>query len=156
MQLIKEANPPGFHSVLETVQRYRHPSKLVSEAGYVFTHVVSAVHFLETVSAARRAKLASYGEQGFYRVTWWWWWWVVLLLPSSHPGFDWLAGLDCCVAPSSPLTLRPSCLPPSTVAPSGRCGVLGRDPPAVRGLHGAMPTPARRQWRPATPGHQPD
>jgi hypothetical protein len=47
--LIKEANPRHLHSVLEVVQRYRHPSKLVSEAGYVFTHVVSAVHFLETV-----------------------------------------------------------------------------------------------------------
>jgi hypothetical protein len=49
-QTIKEANPPGLHTALEMIQRYRHQSKLVSEAGYIFAHVVSAVHFLETVS----------------------------------------------------------------------------------------------------------
>jgi hypothetical protein len=48
--VIKESNPPGLHTALETVQLYRHPRKLhVSEAAYVFTNVVSAVHFLETV-----------------------------------------------------------------------------------------------------------
>lgn len=49
LQVVQQANPKGLHSAIETIQRYRHPSKLVSEAGYIFTHLVSAVHFLENV-----------------------------------------------------------------------------------------------------------
>ncbi|CAN0159024.1 unnamed protein product, partial [Ectocarpus sp. 12 AP-2014] len=47
--LVKRANPPGLHSTLEFVQSFRDPSKLLSEAGYVLTQLVSAVCFLEEV-----------------------------------------------------------------------------------------------------------
>ncbi|CAM9898577.1 unnamed protein product, partial [Scytosiphon promiscuus] len=48
--LVKRANPPGMHSTLEFVQSFRDPSKLLSEAGYVLTQLVSAVCFLEEAS----------------------------------------------------------------------------------------------------------
>ncbi|CBN79664.1 conserved unknown protein [Ectocarpus siliculosus] len=50
--LVKRANPPGLHSTLEFVQSFRDPSKLLSEAGYVLTQLVSAVCFLEEVDAS--------------------------------------------------------------------------------------------------------
>ncbi|CAB1111954.1 unnamed protein product [Ectocarpus sp. CCAP 1310/34] len=50
--LVKRANPPGLHSTLEFVQSFREPSKLLSEAGYVLTQLVSAVCFLEEVDAS--------------------------------------------------------------------------------------------------------
>ncbi|CAM9344849.1 unnamed protein product [Pylaiella littoralis] len=50
--LVKRANPPGIHSTLEFIQSFRDPSKLLSEAGYVLTQLVSAVCFLEEVDAS--------------------------------------------------------------------------------------------------------
>eukprot|EP00904_Undaria_pinnatifida_P003584 jgi/Undpi1/13226/HiC_scaffold_8.g02888.m1 len=50
--LVKRANPPKMHSSLEFVQSFRDPSKLLSEAGYVLTQLVSAVCFLEEVDAS--------------------------------------------------------------------------------------------------------
>eukprot|EP00752_Nemacystus_decipiens_P013443 g11906.t1 len=50
--LVKRSNPPGIHSTLEFVQSFRDPSKLLSEAGYVLTQLVSAVCFLEEVDAS--------------------------------------------------------------------------------------------------------
>ncbi|EQC32159.1 hypothetical protein SDRG_10354 [Saprolegnia diclina VS20] len=44
---ILKANPVHLHSVVQYIQTYRHPSKLLSEPGYFFTHVVSSVSFLE-------------------------------------------------------------------------------------------------------------
>ncbi|KDO28751.1 hypothetical protein SPRG_19966 [Saprolegnia parasitica CBS 223.65] len=44
---ILKANPVHLHSVVQYIQNYRHPSKLLSEPGYFFTHVVSSVSFLE-------------------------------------------------------------------------------------------------------------
>jgi hypothetical protein len=49
--VIKEADVPSFHSNLKYLQHYLHPAKLVSEAGYLITHMASAVHFLETLDA---------------------------------------------------------------------------------------------------------
>jgi len=64
--VIKESNPPGLHTALETVQAYRLPRKLhVSEAAYVFTNVVSAVHFLETVIEASAMCCAAVGDGGW-------------------------------------------------------------------------------------------
>ena len=48
--VLKQANPSRLHSNLAFIQYYRHSSKLVSEAGYIFTNLLSAVQFLETVS----------------------------------------------------------------------------------------------------------
>ncbi|RLN99387.1 hypothetical protein DYB28_005957 [Aphanomyces astaci] len=44
---ILKANPPNLHSTVAYIQMYRHPSKLMSEPGYFFTHVVSSLSFLE-------------------------------------------------------------------------------------------------------------
>ncbi|OQS05224.1 hypothetical protein THRCLA_02608 [Thraustotheca clavata] len=44
---ILKANPPNLHSIVHYIQTYRHPSKLLSEPGYFFTHIVSSVSFLE-------------------------------------------------------------------------------------------------------------
>ena len=52
--MIKESNPPGLRKALEIVQFYRYPPRLqVSEPAYVFTNVMSAVHFLETAEASQ-------------------------------------------------------------------------------------------------------
>ncbi|RHY30959.1 hypothetical protein DYB32_003888 [Aphanomyces invadans] len=44
---ILKANPPHLHSTVEYIQTYRHPSKLLSEPGYFFTHLVSSLSFLD-------------------------------------------------------------------------------------------------------------
>ena len=52
--MIKESNPPGLRKALDIVQFYRYPPRLqVSEPAYVFTNVLSAVHFLETAEASQ-------------------------------------------------------------------------------------------------------
>jgi len=50
--VLKEANPPHLHSTTTYLQSFIPPQKLVSEAGYILTHFVSAIHFLETVDAS--------------------------------------------------------------------------------------------------------
>jgi hypothetical protein len=42
---------PYIHSIIKYLQRYIHASRLMSESGYLLTHFVSAVHFLENVDA---------------------------------------------------------------------------------------------------------
>lgn len=49
--VIAKANPRDLYSNVAYLQRYVHPSKYVSEAGYLLTNFVSAVHFLENVDA---------------------------------------------------------------------------------------------------------
>lgn len=48
---IKFAEIQNIHSIIKYLQRYIHSSKLMSESGYLLTHFVSAVHFLENVDA---------------------------------------------------------------------------------------------------------
>mmetsp|Transcript_17094 Transcript_17094/g.52501 ORF Transcript_17094/g.52501 Transcript_17094/m.52501 type:complete len:164 (-) Transcript_17094:221-712(-) len=49
--VVKLAAPPQLQSQLQFIQEFRHPDKLLSEAGYVLTCLLSAVHFLQTVRA---------------------------------------------------------------------------------------------------------
>ncbi|KAL9278918.1 putative VPS9 domain, RABX5, catalytic core helical domain-containing protein [Arabidopsis thaliana] len=46
-----KANPPQFHSNLLYIQRYRRQSKLVGEAGYLFTNILSAESFISNIDA---------------------------------------------------------------------------------------------------------
>ncbi|VVB13784.1 unnamed protein product [Arabis nemorensis] len=46
-----KANPPQFHSNLLYIQRYRRQSKLVGEAAYFFTNVLSAESFISNIDA---------------------------------------------------------------------------------------------------------
>lgn len=48
---IKSSDVKCIHSIIKYLQRFVHSSKLMSEAGYLITHFVSAVHFLENVDA---------------------------------------------------------------------------------------------------------
>lgn len=51
---VKESNPENLRWAIHAVQRYRHPSRLqVAEPAYVFTNVLSAIHFLETADASQ-------------------------------------------------------------------------------------------------------
>ncbi|TFJ85926.1 hypothetical protein NSK_002746 [Nannochloropsis salina CCMP1776] len=51
---VKESNPKNLRRAIHAVQRYRHPSRLqVAEPAYVFTNVLSAIHFLETADASQ-------------------------------------------------------------------------------------------------------
>jgi len=49
--IIAKCNPINLHSNLKYLQKYTHPSKLVSEVGYLLTHFICAAHFLENVDA---------------------------------------------------------------------------------------------------------
>lgn len=49
--VIAKCNPVDLFSTVKYLQTYTHPSKFVSEAGYLLTHFVSAVNFLENVDA---------------------------------------------------------------------------------------------------------
>jgi hypothetical protein len=44
------AAPAGLHASLQYISRFRHPSKLVSEAAYYLTHMQSVVSFLTSVT----------------------------------------------------------------------------------------------------------
>lgn len=46
-----KANPPQLHSNLLYIQRYRHQSRLVSEAAYFFTNMLSAESFVMNIDA---------------------------------------------------------------------------------------------------------
>ncbi|KAJ6827772.1 vacuolar protein sorting-associated protein 9A-like isoform X1 [Iris pallida] len=45
------ANPPHLHSNLLYIQRYRHQSRMVSEAAYFFTNILSAEAFIWDIDA---------------------------------------------------------------------------------------------------------
>ena len=47
----EQANPPQLHSNLKFIQLYRRQAKLVSEAAYYFTNLVSAKTFVVDLSA---------------------------------------------------------------------------------------------------------
>ncbi|KAL5984037.1 hypothetical protein ACLOJK_018139 [Asimina triloba] len=46
-----KANPPQLHSNLQYIQRYRHQSRLVSEAAYFFINMFSAESFIWSINA---------------------------------------------------------------------------------------------------------
>lgn len=46
-----KANPPHLHSNLLYIQRYRHQSRMVSEAAYFFTNILSAEAFIWDIDA---------------------------------------------------------------------------------------------------------
>jgi hypothetical protein len=48
--VLLHANPPRLKRTVEFILEYRRPSRLVSEPGYFFTHLVSSVAFLEQVN----------------------------------------------------------------------------------------------------------
>lgn len=49
--VIIKANPPQFHSNLMYIQRYRNKSRLVGEASYVFTNMLSAESFILNIDS---------------------------------------------------------------------------------------------------------
>lgn len=61
--VIIKANPPQFHSNLMYIQRYRNKSRLVGEAAYVFTNMLSAESFILNIDA----KALSMDENEFSR-----------------------------------------------------------------------------------------
>ena len=48
---IMQANPPQLHSNLLYIQRYRSQSRLVAEAAYFFTNMLSAESFISNIDA---------------------------------------------------------------------------------------------------------
>eukprot|EP00271_Cylindrocystis_brebissonii_P021476 TRINITY_DN767_c0_g1_i1.p1 TRINITY_DN767_c0_g1~~TRINITY_DN767_c0_g1_i1.p1 ORF type:complete len:442 (+),score=86.85 TRINITY_DN767_c0_g1_i1:81-1406(+) len=48
--VLLQANPPQLFSTIDYIQRYRHQTRLVSEASYFFTNLVSAASFLENAN----------------------------------------------------------------------------------------------------------
>lgn len=50
--LLLKANPRELKRNVNLILEYRHPSRLVSEPGYFFTHLVSSVAFLEHVNGS--------------------------------------------------------------------------------------------------------
>lgn len=49
--VVIKANPPQLNSNLLYINRYRHHSRLVSEAAYFYTNIVSAEHFIDNLEA---------------------------------------------------------------------------------------------------------
>ncbi|CAN8258733.1 unnamed protein product [Cochlearia groenlandica] len=75
-----KANPPQLHSNLLYIQRYRRESKLVGEAAYFFTNILSAESFISNIDAkslsmdeaefeknmeSARARISSSGSQSY-------------------------------------------------------------------------------------------
>lgn len=57
------SNPPALLSNLLYIQRFRHPEKLLSEPGYYFTNVLSAVQFIQNMDARALTIDPHYFEQ---------------------------------------------------------------------------------------------
>ncbi|PRP77765.1 hypothetical protein PROFUN_14126 [Planoprotostelium fungivorum] len=51
--VVIRANPLHLFSNIQYVSLFRHPNKMITEMGYYFTHLVSAVTFIETVDSKR-------------------------------------------------------------------------------------------------------
>ncbi|XP_002989534.2 vacuolar protein sorting-associated protein 9A [Selaginella moellendorffii] len=49
--VVIKANPPQLHSNLQFIERYRHSSRLVAEASYFYTSLVSVESFIEKLDA---------------------------------------------------------------------------------------------------------
>ena len=47
--VVLRANPPNLHTNIQYISLFRHPNKMITEMGYYFTHLVSAVTFIETI-----------------------------------------------------------------------------------------------------------
>ncbi|EOA30848.1 hypothetical protein CARUB_v10013991mg [Capsella rubella] len=75
-----KANPPQLHSNLLYIQRYRRESKLVGEASYFFTNILSAESFISNINAksismdeaefetnmeSARARISGMGSQSY-------------------------------------------------------------------------------------------
>jgi hypothetical protein len=51
--VVLKSNPPQMHSNIQFISRFRNPSKMITEAGYYFTHVESAIDFIENLDASK-------------------------------------------------------------------------------------------------------
>ena len=49
---VVRANPPCLHSNIEYIAAFRNPNRLVSEPGYFFTHLTSAVAFIQQLDSS--------------------------------------------------------------------------------------------------------
>lgn len=51
--VLLKANPSQLHSNVQFILRFRSPNKMITEAGYYFTHVESTITWLENVDASK-------------------------------------------------------------------------------------------------------
>lgn len=51
--VILQTNPAHLHATIDYISQYRHPSRLLSEPGYFFTHFVSSVSFIENLDQTK-------------------------------------------------------------------------------------------------------
>lgn len=51
--VVLKANPSQLHSNVQFILRFRAPNKMITEAGYYFTHLESTITWLETVNASK-------------------------------------------------------------------------------------------------------
>jgi Rab5 GDP/GTP exchange factor len=51
--VVLRANPPQMHSNLQYILKFRSASKMISEAGYYFTHLESTIDFIEHLDASK-------------------------------------------------------------------------------------------------------
>lgn len=65
--VVKKANPPHLQSNLTFIQEYCPRARLMSEAGYIFTHLASAMAFLTDLDASQLTIDKSVFEAGLKR-----------------------------------------------------------------------------------------
>lgn len=51
--VVLKSNPPQIHSNIQYISRFRNPNKMGTEMGYYFTHLISAVTFIENIDASK-------------------------------------------------------------------------------------------------------
>jgi hypothetical protein len=51
--VVLKANPTQLHSNIQFILRFRAPNKMITEAGYYFTHLETSITWLETVDASK-------------------------------------------------------------------------------------------------------
>ena len=65
--VVLRANPCELKRNVAFILEYRNPTKLVSEPGYFFTHLVSSVAFLEEVNCSQLTISAEEFDEGLHR-----------------------------------------------------------------------------------------
>jgi len=50
--IVLQANPTHLHTNIQYISHFRNQSKMISEIGYYFTHLVSATHFINTLDSS--------------------------------------------------------------------------------------------------------
>lgn len=64
--IVIRSNPKDLHTNIEFISNFRNPNKMGSEAGYYFTHLISAVAFLKDLNHSKLTGITKEEYQKYF------------------------------------------------------------------------------------------